>query len=730
MALSLGAYLVGAAELAAIVAALYYGAVGLRRWALSGWSGPPALLAEAVLAIAMLVWVVEVLGAVGALDEWPLVAASVIAGLGAGFAARSRVPGGAEGQAAPPAPRVGRVAWIVAGVVVALLFAQWAGRTQLSLDRGMYGFDTTWYHMPFAARFAQQGSITPLHFTSPAFLSWFYPANSELLHSVGILTTSRDIVSPILNLGWLALALLAAWCVGRPFGVGPASLVGAAVVLGGGVFADQPGEARNDIVGLALLLAAAALLINGCAASTARTGNAEGGAIRLRLGTGPLAIAGIAAGLALGTKLTLASPVAALTVGVVVASPAGRRVAMGGTWIGALAAAGGFWFARNLIASGNPVPWVTSIGPISLPGPEEVLPSGREPFSVAHYATDTSVWREWFFPALADGFGVLWPAVLAAAALGAVLCLVRGRGEAATGARPLAGHPGRLPRGRGGDSSHAAVRVVGFAAVAAAIAYSLTPLTASGSEGEPVGFASNLRYLAPVLALSLALLPVAVARSRDAWGGAVLAALALGFALALVRSDAWDAASLRAALLGGAAVAGVLCVRAAALAGRLRGAPIAVGATVAVAVALAGGYFEQRNYLDDRYATPSGAIAEPGQDSAFAWARDVHGADIGTITIRQYPLYGTDLSNHVQYVGRRGSDDSFIRIESCRGWRRALNAGGYDYVMTGLNFPTANGPKGPPEAAWTGNDPAAKPVLRDGSVSVFRLDARLRPGRC
>jgi hypothetical protein len=108
----------------------------------------------------------------------------------------------------------------------------------------------------------------------------------------------------------------------------------------------------------------------------------------------------------------------------------------------------------------------------------------------------------------------------------------------------------------------------------------------------------------------------------------------------------------------------------------------------------------------------------------------VHGASIGTITIRQYPLYGADLSNRVQYVGRRGSDDSFARIESCPAWRRALNAAGYDYAMTGLNFPTPNGPKSPPESRWTAADPAAARVLHDGSVSVFRLDGPLDPARC
>ena len=52
------------------------------------------------------------------------------------------------------------------------------------------------------------------------------------------------------------------------------------------------------------------------------------------------------------------------------------------------------------------------------------------------------------------------------------------------------------------------VRMFGAVAVAAAIGYVFTPLTASGPEGQPDGFAINLRYLAPALALGMALLPL------------------------------------------------------------------------------------------------------------------------------------------------------------------------------------------------------------------------------
>ncbi len=720
MSLSFAAYLLGAIELGAIVVALAYGAEGLRRWALPGWRGAAGKLGEAVIGIALVIWVAEILGAVGALDEWPLVLGCVAVGLAGGLVGR-RLAGRQRGGPRPPSPSPGRAAWIVAGVAIALLFAQWAGRSQLSLDRGMYGFDTTWYHMPFAARFVQSGSIGHLLFTSPAFLSWFYPANSELVHSVGILATSRDIVSPIVNLGWLAFALLAAWCIGRPFGAGPASMIGAAVVLGGGVFGDQPGEARNDIVGTALLLASAALLINGCLARVAEEidappepDDAQELGWRMRLSAGPLALAGIAAGLALGTKLTLLSPVAALTVAVIVAAPVGRRGWSAVIWLGTLLAGCGYWFARNLFETGNPMPWITKLGPLSLPGPHEVLPSGRKPLTVAHYATETSVWRHWFFPALSNQFGALWPLLLALVAVAAIVAIVAGR--------PVA------------------LRVLGFVTIAAAIAYPFTPLTASGAEGSPVGFSSNLRYLAPVVALGLALLPAALARWGERWRWGTLGVLTVAFAFALVRSDAWDSAPIRAAAAAGVGVGILLWAGNAIRDARERSAAfghafrwriaLRFGIAIVLLSALVGGYFEQRHYLDNRYATPSGAIAEPGQDAAFAWARGVHDQRIGTVTIRQYPLYGTDLTNRVQFVGTRGSDDSFRRIRRCGVWRHALNTGRYDYVVTGLNFPTPKGPRQPPEERWTASDPAAKRVVHDRTVSVFRLRGRLDRNGC
>ena len=114
--------------------------------------------------------------------------------------------------------------------------------------------------MPFSAEIAQSGSTTGLHHTDTVFVNWFYPQNSELLHAIGILLSERDTLSLFLNLGWLAVALLAAWCAGRPYGRGPLTVAAAAIVLEcHTLVVREPGAAKNDAVAAALLLAAAAI---------------------------------------------------------------------------------------------------------------------------------------------------------------------------------------------------------------------------------------------------------------------------------------------------------------------------------------------------------------------------------------------------------------------------------------------------------------------------------------
>ena len=97
----------------------------------------------------------------------------------------------------------------------------------------------------------------------------------------------------------------------------------------------------------------------------------------------------------------------------------------------------------------------------------------------------------------------------------------------------------------------------------------------------------------------------------------------------------------------------------------------------------------------------------------------------------QYPFYGTDLSNEVQWLGKDGPDGAYLRIPTCAEWRAALADGGFRYVVTMYD------PYAPPpsltdtkEGLWTRRDPASRQILRQGPVSVFELDGPPDPAAC
>ena len=359
---SVARYALGAAALIVVVGGVAVAAVGLRRRWLGDWTGAPARLAEAVIGLAVLIGILEVLGAVGLFELGPIVIACGLAGV-AGWRSLTDTQ-----VARHHHEETG--AWLLTAVALlagATVIAEWSGLTIQSYDVGIRGFDSLWYHLPWAASFAQTGSITGLRFTDVEYLTPFYPATAEMLHGLGIVLLGRDTLSPGINLVWLGLTLLAAYCIGRPRGVGAATTIGAALAMGTTMMDySQAGAAANDVVAVFFLLAAVALLMTDPEHPAARV------------------LAAIAAGLAVGTKLTVLAPVLALTVGVVAIAPRGRRLATSALWLGPLIVAGGFWYARNLIAVGNPLPWTSFAGILPTPAPPLQQHTG---FSVAHYLT-------------------------------------------------------------------------------------------------------------------------------------------------------------------------------------------------------------------------------------------------------------------------------------------------------------------------------------------------------
>jgi hypothetical protein len=270
------------------------------------------------------------------------------------------------------------------------------------------------------------------------------------------------------------------------------------------------------------------------------------------------------------------------------------------------------------------------------------------------------------------------------------------------------------------------------------VAYVFTPLTAAGEEGAPIAFEWNVRYIAPGAAIGLALLPVLLAGpGADVRRRAiVLAALSL-LALATIGSLVqWEQGHAKGAIAAGVGVLVTFGVAAYMRDRNLIGpaAPrrvaVAIGALVLVG-ALAGGWWEQRHFLERRYddLSPQLKLAE-----AARWARGLENATVAVAGVRgvfnQYPFYGTDLSNHVQWLGVEGPDGAYLRIGDCETWRSELAAGGFTHVVTTYDPFQPGELSDTKEALWTREDPAAREVLRDGPVSVFELDGAPDPAAC
>jgi hypothetical protein len=566
---------------------------------------------------------------------------------------------------------------LIALLIVGIALVNFALEAKTKLSTGMTGFDSTWYHGPFAAGFFQSGDTWDLHFIAPQFLAWFYPANGEIFHAAGMLAFGRDVLSPLLNLGWFVGCLVACWCIGRPYRVGPWSLALGAVALSVPALADQAGEARNDVVGIFFLLAGVAVMVNawgGDGGAEKKLGGEEGGA-----GVGPYLVVGLAAGLAAGTKLNFLLPAAVMVVGLALVAPRGDR---GPAFVAATLAAlagGGYWYLRNLAHSGNPLPWIHHLGPIDLPAPEQAL-GGREAHSVLGYLSDGKVWSDWFLPGLHGGLWLLWPLLILAACAGLVLAALQVRGafvnQEATKA-PCGG---------------VTLGIAGLVGLATALAWLIAPTSASGPDGMPRGFESGLRYLAPALVLGLALLPTA---------GPIRARLLRSRQSFSIHKGENLCREHRRVIVG------------------------MIGLGVLLVIAL--GYPIQRHYLESRYKDPT--FTTPGLNAAFAWARNVSDARIATTSTRQYPLFGTDLSNHVQYLGIERPHGGFEPPTTCRQYLHVLNEGNYDYVVASKDRLEPGKPSYPPQAAWT-KAAGAKSILKNPPTVVFKLRGPLESSTC
>jgi hypothetical protein len=700
--MSLTRYLIGVGSLLCVLGSLGVGAGSVRRYLLPDWDGAYARLAEIVTGCALLVGIMEVLGTLGLFRLIPMVVGSLAVGLALRLALTS--PSSAR-VVRPRAAGLGVTTAVltlisVAGLVVVLLL--WTGRSLQSFEQGITGADSIGYHLPHAASYAQTGQIGAIRYTDDSYLTGLYPATAELFHALGIVLMGNDVLSPGINLIWLLLTLLAAWCIGSVRGFGSMSMLAASLVMATPMMVgSNAGTADNDLLGVFFVMAALALWMHAANLPMTDTRGYRGGSI----------IAAVVAGLALSVRMNLLPPVGALMLAAIAFAPSGRRRSTTGWWIGGLVLGGGYWYVRNLIAVGNPLPWF-SFGVLPTPQPPPL--QQRNNYSLAEYATHPGILRHWLVPALDLNLGPWWPALVAAAIIGPLVCVFFRRDRV--------------------------ILAAALTALASLVAYPLTPLTACGPWGHPYCLAFNIRFGAPALTLALAVTPLALLFMSQLGRLAATAGLATLFVATVALPRLWagdyNLTGADASVILVLMVAVIVILRPSSLIPRGHPLVRATAAALALSLVLAGvalGYSGTRDYLSHRYTDSYGRFAIY---RVWRWARGLHHTRIalsGTFGwFFSYPLWGVDDSNRVAYLGQHGPNGSFRRITSCRAWRTALNRGHYQYVVTTARavFFTTRVVHSP-EVGWTRTDPAARLVLSPNSaIQVFRLTGPLDPDRC
>ena len=689
-------YLAGLAALALVLGSLGAASHAWVARLRPGWSGALARLAEVIVGLSGMICVLELLGSVSLFRFAAVVPVLTVLGLLAWWAAGRNPALEPVEREIPPTPGSPLLMRRITVVALACVAADWATRVINAYHQGMTNVDTLWYHLPDAARFVQDGSITPLHFFDLETVTAFYPATSELIHGFGILLMGNDILSPVINLGWLALAMLAAWCIGKPFGAQLITLTAvAALMVTPELATSQPGGGYDDVVGLALLLSCGGILIN------THTGDN-----RWRLSG--IGIAALAAGLAAGTKFTFLVPIVALTIGIPVVAQRGDRTKEAGVWSAFVILIGGFWYVRNWIAVGNPLPSVhLKLGPLSLPNPVITTPSS----TLAHFVLRGSDWSGYFFPGFRLAFGPVWWAVLALSACGLVVTLVRGQGSM--------------------------TKMLAAVGIATAVGFVVSPQYLAAF-GIPVFFVDNIRYADPAIVLGLVLLPLARVFVGSRWRWALLVTfvgitlvtqldestwplhlLSREFVPPIVGVDAILGALVGlCALLGGLALVGRRDIPT----WHVRTASRSVAVLLVSAVIVVMGLGVQSFYLNHRYESAS--LQPP-----FGWAQSVSAARIGvagTFTQLQYALYGRDLSNYVQYIGVRGPHGSYAPATTCAQWRRLVNAGRYNYVVTSTGSVASRKSRGIGAAFLHGLD-QSRSELESGASQCGSVEHVTRP---
>ena len=443
------------------------GRAGQLRFA-SDLDGPALVVARAIVALSVLTLICYLLGAVGAFSRWPLTVAFLASGFVAQLSLKPVAPSRQQRFEMPLIPA------IVLGLTLLLIFASWLMPVQYGLATGLVGTDSFMYHMPFALRFFQTKSLLGFASNDVLFQTYLHPAAGSMFHAVGMVFFGRDLLSPLINIGWLALLIVAGAAIGQRRGVAAASGLAVAVpFVGVNILLGSAGGALVETPSTALFLSGVAMLV------WARGSRAL------------IVLCGLAIGLGLAVKFTVAIPAIGVAIGVLVVADRGHRFKALLLYLAATFITSSLWFIRNLAETGSPLPNVKL--PL-LPQPQPTPEAGNMG-SLSQHLTDSHIMFERLPHALGNAFGTFALPMIAAALITAIILII-------------------WPSGR-------EWRAAGIIAIIALVGYLFMPFTAGGRPG---GFLPQLdqtpRYIAPGLSLGLALLPVLLARfvrGREAW---------------------------------------------------------------------------------------------------------------------------------------------------------------------------------------------------------------------
>ncbi len=650
----------------------------LGRKLLPEWDPVPHVVVSALLAVSGILLVAEVLGACEVLNRWSMAGSS--AAVAAAVAWWSRPPASTAPSSGAGRPGKMGIGALLAAVCVLAVSAGFVARDVQVLRTGPTDLDSMQYHLSQAAYFAQTGSIDHIHQTRVSDGTQFYPFDVELLDTVAMFGPHPDVAVLVLNLLFLWLAFVACWMIGARWSLAPPAVAGLSFVFALPlVVGASSGPGLNDVPAVAFLLAAIAVASHAEQIREARWLTAAG-------------ICGLALGLAGGTKVPVLELVPFIALTLVAVAPA-RRWATLGTVSGAAVVTGGFWYIRNWVLVGSPMPDVDlTIAGHGLHGVPHPL-IARLDYTVAHYATNGDVIHHFFIPQMRAVFTPLWPALLILAIFGIVDAII----EPADRFRRMLG----------------VTTAIGF------VLYLFTPTGALGPPGQPLLFGSNLRYAIPAFSLALLLAATApVLRRVSSWVALVLTVLTV---VALTSSRTAAYLSWRDGARAGVALAlaagAVLAVR------RTDATVLTAAAAVAGLIVVGGvGYAAQRHYLGHRYGdrTPTGLL--------YGSANRLQHQRIGVIGPLQYPFFGPKLDNIVTAVGHYEGRHYFAPATTCTQLRQDLAAGRYQFVVIepdGIVPTTAD-----TYASWVGSLPGARPLVQTAAGSMVALPAAITAVGC